>query len=228
MLAAFTDGLYWLDWKKGHRELIQAYQPEQPTTRMNDGVLDRQGRFVVGGMDEDGMAATTAVWSVTTMGVQELFAGVGCSNSTAFSPDGGTMYFADSARHEIVAFDYDIEKGKPSNKQHFAEMDRAFGKPDGSCVDAEGGLWNARFGGSCVQRFRPDGTPDIRVSVAVPNVTSCCFGGAGLNRLFITTAAMGMSEEESAAAPTAGGIFAIDLPIRGLEHGTFNEESKGR
>lgn len=221
ILAAFTDGLYWFDEQTGKRTLIKAYDPNLTNTRMNDGGLDRQGRFIVGGMDENGMNPITPVWSVSPSGIKMLIKDIGCSNSTAFSPDGTTMYFADSARPEILQYDYDTEMGTAHNGRLFAKLRDGSGIPDGSTVDAEGGLWNAQFGGSCVQRYLPDGTPDIHVALPVPNPACCCIGGKSMNRLFISTATANMTDAELAAQPGAGGIYAIDIPVRGLAHGTY-------
>lgn len=228
VLAAFVDGLYWLDLETAKRELIQAYQPENPTSRMNDGGLDRQGRFLVGGIDEDDMKPTTPVWRVTPDGIEDVISGVGCANSICFSPDGTRMYFADTAGPDIFVYDYDPATGIPSNKREFARMSEEHEKPDGSTVDAEGALWNARFEGGCVQRFLPDGTEDIRVSLPVPNVTCCCIGGRDLNRLFITTARLLMTEAELDSKPEAGGLFAVDLDVKGLEHGTYNQQGAAK
>jgi len=219
MLAAFTDGLYWFDLAHKTRELIQLYQPDLPHTRMNDGGLDRQGRFVIGGIDEDGMRPITPIWNVEPNGISEIIQGVGCANSLVFSPDGQILYFADTADTPIYAMDYDQTDGTASNKRLFADSN--LGKPDGSCVDAEGGLWNARFGGASVQRFSADGAEDFRVTLPVPNVTCCCIGGSNMNRLFITTARLGMSDDSLASSPKAGGLFMCDLPYTGLPHGTF-------
>lgn len=225
VLAAFTDGLYWLNLDSGARTQIKPYQPETPNTRMNDGGLDRQGRFIVGGINEDGMQPTTPVWRVTPDGVTTVLSDVGCANSIVFSPDGKTMYFADSAGTEVHAYDYDVATGTPTNKRPFANS--LIGKPDGSAVDREGALWNARFGGGLVQRFLPDGTEHSRVSVPVPNVTCCCIGGRSMNRLFITTACLAMPPDQRAAMPKAGGLYACDLPVQGLDQGTYATSIEG-
>ncbi|MES0864291.1 SMP-30/gluconolactonase/LRE family protein [Ruegeria sp. SCPT10] len=223
VLAAFADGLYWLELSSGQRDLIQEYQPELPQTRMNDGNLDRQGRFIVGGMDDVDGALITPVLRVSPSGIECIIENVGCANSIAFSPDGRSMFFADSTGHEIYQYDYDRVSGKPTNKRVFAAMEPEFGVPDGSTVDCEGALWSARFGGSCVQRFLSDGSLDLLVSLPVPNVTCCCLGGGEMNRLFITTARAGMTGAEQAAMPEAGGIYAVDVPVRGLPHGRYKQ-----
>lgn len=221
LLAAFADGLYWLDLNSGKRELIRAYMADQPTTRMNDGGLDRQGRFVVGGYEKSDMAPITPVWQVAADNPVELFTGVGCANSIAFSPDGTRMYFADTAGLDIYVFDYDTKTGRPHNKRVFANIGAEFGHPDGSTVDADGGLWNARFGGARVQRFHPSGVADLAVNLPVPNVTCCTIGGAALDRMFITTARILMSPAELADKPNAGGVFCAEIPHCGLPSGRY-------
>ncbi|WP_161635601.1 SMP-30/gluconolactonase/LRE family protein [Actibacterium mucosum] len=221
-LAAFTDGLCWLDVETGARELIKEYQPEEGArTRMNDGGLDRQGRFVVGGIDEEGMHPITPVWSVDKGDVRTVIEGIGCANSTCFSPDGTRMYFADTRGKDVVAYDYDTATGTPSNPRVFATLGDGEGGPDGSTVDAEGGLWNTQFGGGAVQRFLPDGSRDMRVTLPVPNITCCAIGGAKMNRLFITTARLGMEPDALQKSPLAGGLFAVDLPVTGIDAGTY-------
>lgn len=228
MLAAFMDGLYWFDLTTGQRDLILAYDSSNPQSRMNDGGLDRQGRFIVGGINEDGMARTTPVWSVDgtspTPAVREIIQNIGCANSIVFSPDGQRMYFADTAGPDIVVYDYDTETGTPRNRQQFARLPEADGKPDGSCIDGKGGLWNARFGGACVQQFNPDGGLGTRIALPVPNVTCCCIGGKTMNRMFITTARLAMTEAALSRTPSAGGLYFIDLEVRGLDHGRFKAQ----
>lgn len=221
MLAAFADGLYWLEPRSGKRSLIEPYMPDNPGTRMNDGCLDRQGRFIIGGIDEAETAPITPVWSVSRGKVSPILTGVGIANSTAFSPDGGQMYFADSRGRDIFVFDYDTLSGTPSNRRVFATLTEAQGVPDGSTVDAEGALWNACFGGGIVQRFLPDGTPDMVIDLPVPNITCVAIGGMRMNRLFITTARIDMTDEELAASPEAGGLYVVDIPSKGLAPGFY-------
>lgn len=212
MLGAFADGLCWLDPQTGVRRLFEPYMPGTDGVRMNDGAVDRQGRFVVGGMATTPDAPSTQVWSVERGRVQTLFDGVRTANSIAFSPDGRTMYFADTPSGDIRACDYNPATGTPGAWSGFASIPPEFGAPDGACVDAEGGLWSARWGGGVVARYLPDGTSDMHVRVPVPHVTCCTIGGTSMRRMFITTAAPGPGPH----APGAGGVFTVDLPVRGL------------
>lgn len=215
MLGAFADGLAWLEPRSGHRSLFEPYMPGIAGVRMNDGAVDRQGRFVVGGYAERPDAPGTVVWSVDRGRVRALFDGVRTANSTAFAPDGLVMYFADTPTGEIRFCSYNPATGTPGAWQVFARIDPAEGRPDGSCVDAEGGLWNARFGGGCVVRHLPDGRPDMVVRLPVPHVTCCTIGGNSMRRLFVTTA----TRDGDGAG--AGGLYAVDLPVRGLPTETY-------
>jgi sugar lactone lactonase YvrE len=147
--------------------------------------------------------------------------GLTIPNSLAWSPDGRTMYFTDTTDGRILVHDYDVDSGQPGTPKVFAEAKSAVGHPDGSTVDEAGGLWNARYAGSSVVRFTPDGRVDRVVELPVSQVTCCAFGGAALDTLFITTATQRMSPEARAAEPLAGGLFAIDVGIKGVAETRF-------
>jgi sugar lactone lactonase YvrE len=116
------------------------------------------------------------------------------------------MYFADSPRHKLWAFDYDAARGEFSGERLFATPHPGF--PDGSCVDAEGCLWNAEWGAARVVRYTPAGKVDRVVEVPATNPTCCCFGGAGLDVLYITSA-------------DGAGVFAITPGVKGLAESRF-------
>lgn len=225
MIAGFSDGLYRMDPKTCAREKLYDYQPDHPSSRMNDGNLDRQGRFLIGGINEDAMAATTPIWQWDGSTRKTVIEGVGCANAICFSPSGNLMYFADSADTAIYVYDYDTSTGALGDRRVFADIKDA-GIPDGATVDADGGLWNARFKGGSVIRFDRSGRPDVTVHLPVPNVTCCCIGGVNLDRLYITTARLAMDPDDLARAPLAGGLFAVDIPYKGLPHGQFNPDER--
>jgi L-arabinonolactonase len=212
ILGAFADGLAWLDPRSGARRLFEPYMADATGVRMNDGAVDRQGRFIVGGYAETPDAPGTQVWSVDRGRIRVLLDGVRTANSIAFSPDGRTMYFSDTPTGEIRACDYNPATGTPGDWRVFARIDPAEGRPDGSCVDVEGGLWNARWDGGRVVRHLPDGRSDMVVRLPVPHVTCCVIGGTSLRTLFITTA----SPDPGDGRAGAGGVYAVDLPVRGL------------
>jgi sugar lactone lactonase YvrE len=111
----------------------------------------------------------------------------------------------------------DPDTGRPAGDwELFADTRDLPGGPDGSVVDSEGHLWNARYGGSSVIRFAPDGGVVEQIEVGAKKTTCPCFGGSDLKTLFITSASHNMSEAEHAADPHAGGLFAIELDVAGL------------
>jgi L-arabinonolactonase len=198
-------------------EMFHAFEPEKPDTRLNDGRTDRRGRFVVGGMNEGDGAANSSVIRFDPDGlVTTLIRDVAISNSICFSPDGGTLYFTDTPQRRILAYPYDNETGTVGTPRLFADLSDQPGFPDGSCVDAEGGLWNAQWDGHRVVRYAPDGRMDAVVMLPVGKVTCCAFGGAQLDTLYITTSRLGMDDDALQREPLAGGLFAIRTAQRGV------------
>jgi sugar lactone lactonase YvrE len=140
-------------------------------------------------------------------------------NSLAWSPDGCTMYFADTNRHTIWAWDYDPATGAASGERVFA--DTGVGRPDGSCVDADGCLWNAEYGGWRLVRYSPAGKPDRVIELPVANPTCCCFGGSGFDVLYVTSARQRLGSGELAAQPLAGSVLALRTGAQGLPESRF-------
>jgi L-arabinonolactonase len=217
VLAAFADSFAIFDPKTGRRDDLAPFEPGLPQTRLNDGRTDRQGRFVAGGMDEKDLKPISSVWRVDAdMKLTRLFGGVGCANSTCFSPDGRTMYFADSPTRAIVAFDYDTKTGAVGKKRTVTVLPEDEGVPDGSCVDSEGFIWNAVWEGYRVERFSPGGRLDRSIEVPVAKPTCVAFGGPDLDVLFITTSRLGSSAELLEREPHSGGLYAVRPGVKGL------------
>ena len=228
LIAGFASGLAHYDLKSGQREPIAALESDQPTTRLNDGKLDRQGRLIFGTMDEgaEGPKPLGHVWSYDGRSPPKiLFDHVRISNSICFSPDGTRMYFADTPARRIDVFDYDSITGTPSNRRVFVELKADVGYPDGSTVDAEGYLWNAEWDGGRVVRYDPKGRIDRVITLPVPNVTCCAFGGPTLRDLYITTARVGLTSDALAAAPLSGSLFVVSNAAQGLADTPFQSAS---
>jgi L-arabinonolactonase len=219
LIAAFADAFAFLDLSTGKREDIAPFEPDLPTTRLNDGRTDRAGRFIAGGMDEAALAPISAVWRVDPdLSVTRLFGGVSCANSACFSPDGKVMYFADSPTKTIVAYDYEPASGHLGDKRVLAKVD---GIPDGSCVDSEGCVWNAVWEGYRVERWSPDGKLIQALEVPVRKPTCCAFGGADLATLYITTSRLMEDDDSLRQEPTAGSLYSVRPGARGLADTPF-------
>jgi L-arabinonolactonase len=223
LLAGFAGGLEVFEPKSGARRPIAAIEPDRPTTRVNDGKLDRRGRLVFGSMDEDPSGARPIGQVYAYEGgtrPRALVSGVRIANSIAFSPDGRRMYFADTPTKVIRCYDYDPESGDLAGERAFAAVEGP-GFPDGSTVDADGCLWNAEWGGGRVVRYTPVGRVDRVVALPCAQVTCCAFGGARLDQLFVTTARTGLDATALTSQPLAGALFVIDAGVVGLADTPF-------
>lgn len=217
MLVGFASGFAFYDPATGRRENLVEFEPDDPHTRVNDGRTDRQGRLVAGGFDEvEGKLVSSVVRLDADGRMTTLFDGVGCANGICFSPDGATMYFADSNVATIWSFPYDVGSGTPGERRVLATFKDQPGIPDGSCVDAEGFVWNAQWNGRRVVRYAPDGRIDRIVGIPVLNPTCVAFGGADLDTLYITTARYRMTADQLAADRASGALFALKPGVRGL------------
>lgn len=188
--------------------LIVDPEPHLPNNRFNDGKLDSRGRLWAGTMSisldpkqgalyklEDRKSITKAVDAVTL------------SNGLAWSPDDTAFYYIDTTTRRIDIFDFDAAAGSISNRRCLRRCEEDWGNPDGMTVDSRGFLWVAFWGGSCVRCISPaDGSVQNVIRLPCPNVTSCCFGGAAGDTLFITTAS---KNTDQAAFPDAGKIFSV-------------------
>jgi L-arabinonolactonase len=224
LLLALASGLAFFDLRTGELARICAVEAHLRSTRLNDGRVDRQGRFVFGvfNQDENPKHPIGGFYRLNRdLSLERLpLGGVAIANSICFSPDGRTMYYADSATREIRCCDYDAS-GEVSNLRVFATRDAAPGDPDGSTIDAEGFLWSTRWGAGQVVRFAPDGSVDRVFALPAPQPTCPAFGGPGLDVLYVTTATVGLSPAQLAAAPGSGGVFARQVGIRGLPEERF-------
>jgi L-arabinonolactonase len=221
-IVAFAKEVAFFDPDSGETTPIHSFEPNTPETRLNDGRTDRQGRFIVGGMNEgSGPVKSTVIRIDPDRSATTVIDGVGCANSTSFTPDGRRMYFADTVVGEIWAYEYDTSTGTPSNRRVLKNFKDEPGLPDGSCVDSEGAVWNAEWEGSRVVRVRPDGVIDRVVEMPVSKPTCCAFGGPGLDTLYITSSRLQMTPEQLAAEPTAGSLFVFRPGVRGVVDAPF-------
>jgi sugar lactone lactonase YvrE len=220
-VAALEDGFWTLD-EAGRAERLAAVEADDPGTRFNDGACDPQGRMWAGTM---AWAESGAVGSLYRLGVdgtvERMLDGITISNGLGWSPDGATMYYVDTPTRRIDAFDFDGRDGRIANRRPFVVVPEGEGLPDGLCVDEEGAVWLALWGGWCLRRYLPDGTLDAVVPLPVAQVSSCAFGGEGLDELYITTARQTLSTEARRAQPLAGRLFRGRPGVRGLPRAAY-------
>jgi sugar lactone lactonase YvrE len=189
-----------------------------PRMRMNDAAVDRRGRIWVGSLHEEELPDLGFLYRVDPdLHVEQVLDRVTVSNGIDWSLDDSQMYFIDSPTRRVDVLDYDIETGTATNRRPFHVFaDDVPGMPDGMCVDAEGGLWVAMWGGSRVVGIGLDGRVHTHVDVASSQVTSVAFGGPDLRTLLITSATIGLDAPTLAGEPHGGGLFAADVGVAGL------------
>jgi sugar lactone lactonase YvrE len=191
--------------------------------RFNDGKCDPRGRFVVGAMSQPGFPKSATLYALhADRSLHRLRGEVTLSNGLAWPADGRTMYFIDTPERCVFAYDYDVEAGAVSAERVVLRFSEKDGWPDGMTIDRQGRLWIGFWDGGAARCYDPaTGACEAIVPVPCARATSCCFGGPGLDRLFITTASTGLSESERAAQPLAGSVFVCDPGTTGFPTSAF-------
>lgn len=216
VLLATEADLRLFDLEDGTSGVVAALEADDPGTRSNDARVHPCGAFWIGTMGRGAEPERGSVWWFLGGEMRLLFARVTIPNSICFAPDGSTAYFADTARATIWRVETDPATGLPlGDPAVFCAFGPGEGAPDGSVVDGDGTLWNARWGGWSLDGYAPDGarTASVRLPVAQP--TCPAFAGAALDRLVVTTARENLSEDDLAGQPAAGAVLHVDLPVRG-------------
>jgi sugar lactone lactonase YvrE len=189
---------------------------DRPHLRFNDAKCDPMGRAWAGTIESAMSPGTGTLYRLDPGPVATpVLGGLTVSNGLGWSPDGRTMWFADSADRFIRGFDYEPEHGRLGDRRLAIELQDTAGKADGLCVDDEGYVWVGLWAGSAVHRYAPDGRLDTVVRVPAGQVTSCAFGGTDGSSLFITTARVGLMEDALRLEPHAGGLFVVEPGVTG-------------
>ena len=217
-LALATEtGLKRFDLTTGDTLDLVDIERDIPANRTNDSRVHPSGAFWIGTMVKEEGPKEGSVYHYRSGKLTRIIGNVAIPNATCFSPDGRIAYWTDTPDQKILKCAVDPATGMPVGEwELFADVAEHPGYPDGAVVDSQGYVWNARWGGSCVIRYAPDGSIDRVVDVPVSQVTCPAFGGKDLKRLYLTTANKNMSAEQLAAEKIAGGVFYIDLDVAGL------------
>jgi sugar lactone lactonase YvrE len=222
LIATQQDRIVRFDPARGpaRLEVVAVLEADRPANRLNDGRADALGRFWVGSMQHDEKAHRGRLWCVTADGkARAVRDGIGVSNSIAFDPARNRMYFADSMAKLIEHTTLDAA-GLPTTWQPLARAEK--GGPDGSCVDAEGCLWNAEWGAHKVVRYTPAGEVERVIELPVSRPSCPVFGGPDFRTLYVTSARYLMSPEEDRTDVNAGSLYAIELPdVQGVPASLF-------
>jgi sugar lactone lactonase YvrE len=224
LLIPQRNGLWRFDPKTG--EYVKLVDPpyDPAKRRFNDGKADAKGRLWVGTID-DARQPESALYCLRDGAFVQMQDGITTSNGLGWSPDGRTMYWADTKAHQIYRLGFDVDSGALGERELFARfeprgaeqpLETYGGRPDGAAVDVEGAYWVAMMEGQQLLRLSPAGEVLTRVELPVRCATMPAFGGADLRTIFVTTAREKRSDAELAAQPWAGRVLKMRVPVAGL------------
>ncbi len=198
-------------WQHGHETIVQAGIERERDSRFNDVIAAPDGRVFCGTM-----STQTQAGRIYRLGpgpvLEVVMEEIACPNGMAFSLDSRLLYLTDSFARTVFVTPYDPETGTAGQAEISLETADEDGFPDGLTMDAEGYLWQARWGGGCVVRISPEGREVLRIDVPTSKVASITIGGPNLQTLFITTAG---GDNRPVESPLAGAVFALDLELAG-------------
>ncbi len=229
LLVAFASGFAYFNPQTQDLQWIHTNVKDTQSQRLNDGRVDRQGRFWVGSMSlyseeysgELGRGELLCFDEKQNLSTHEC--NIHISNGACWSPDSKYMYFSDSARNQIYRYHFDKNKGEISQRIDF-HTTPAGAFPDGACVDAEGYVWSAHWGANKVVRYNPNGEIDYEVFIPASQVSCVCFAGTNLDLLCVTTARQDMSDEALKNEPQAGDVFIYKTNVQGLPESLYLKE----
>ena len=220
LVLSMASGFYFWDEASSRFDPIVDPEADMRDTRFNDGKTDRQGRFWSGSMFEAPGKSPAKIASLyrldPDLSIHKMVEGIGCSNGLAWSPDGKTMYYADSHTPYVWAWEFDPATAEIDNRRLYIDLAFMDGIVDGATVDVEGCYWlTVPFKGK-LMRYDPDGKLMRTIDMPTDLPTCCEFGGKDLDILYVTSATLRRTPDELKEQPQAGGLFAIDVGVRGL------------
>lgn len=216
VLLALRNRLALFDPMTAALDDVLEVEPIALGNRLNEIRCDPSGRVWVGSMRDFAAATTGSLYRVGEgCRLDQILADVTVPNGLGWSPDGRTMYFADTADGAIRAYAFEAARGDLGEMRIVSEPGALPGRPDGCAVDADGDLWSCRVGAGIIMRLSPDGRVGEIVELPTAQPTSCAFGGPDLRTLFVTTARQRLDAGQLRAQPAAGHLFAIDVPVPG-------------
>jgi D-xylonolactonase len=199
-------------WREGELTTVIDEIPGERDGRFNDVIADPAGRVYCGTMETEGHRA--ALYRLDTDGsIEKVLGDIGVSNGMGFTPDRKRLYYTDTRTRRIDVLDYDQATGAITNRRPFVTVTDDAGNPDGMTVDAQGYVWGARWGGSCLVRYAPDGTEERRIHFPAVRVSSVIFGGPDYSDIYVTTAG---GQDKAQFGPGAGALYRVRLGIRGV------------
>lgn len=215
-VLATEHGVQLRDPETGALTMLAPIEADDDATRSNDARVHQSGAFWVGTMAKGGKDGAGAIYHFLAGEVRTLFTGIVIPNSICFSPQGDIAYYADTRSNQLFKVDCDPATGLPRGEPALLLDQR--GEPgglDGSVCDAEGVIWNARWGGARLDAYAPDGRHLHTIALPAKQTSCPAFVGKDAGSFAVTSALQGMDAEARAADPNGGKTFLVELPLRG-------------
>lgn len=224
LVIACADGIHRYDWHHAKSELVLEVEPRDRTIHMNDAACDARGRLWAGTRAIDFRVGVSTLYRFDHHGAVPVLTERSLPNGIGWSPDGRTMYFADSQQRTILTLDYDLDTGQTANPRPWVKTPESGGFPDGLAVDASGDVWVALYHEGTIHRYDPSGTLAGVIELPVDRVTNVCFGGTDLRDLYITTSAQRRNADEAPQA-LAGSLLVIPQIATGQRSWRWNPDT---
>ena len=226
LILAAENGFYRYHTRDQKLEKIDDPEEALPQNRFNDGKCDAKGRFWAGTMEKDGNNPTGSLYCLdTNLNVEKKLSNLTISNGFAWNMANDTMYFIDTPTRNIYVFDYELETGEITNRRVAFTFPEELGNPDGMTIDTDNKLWIAGWGNGKLSRWDPvKGELLSTIDIPAKQVTSCAFGGENLDTLYITTARIGLTEQELEEWPLSGSLFRLKTEVSGLAANRFKQQ----
>ena len=225
-VIALEDGVYKINTINGNIDLLSDVESQKIENRFNDGKCDVNGNLWVGSMHLEQSKPLAALYKINAIGDAEMMLdSITISNGIVWTSNNKTMYYIDTPTVNIMAYDFDKTNSTLSNERIAVKVPESLGYPDGMTIDEENMLWVGLWNGNAVGRFNPlNGKLISKIEVPAHNVTSCAFGGKNLDKLYITTASVDMTDEEKEKYPDAGSVFVAIPGVKGVKGNYFGKK----
>jgi sugar lactone lactonase YvrE len=215
VVLALRDGFYTYDLHSRDLQAVSEAEKEDSSTRFNDGAVDSRGRFWAATMTWDGREARGSMYRLdedgeTSVHIRKMH----LSNGITWSGDDRYFFHADTLTHRIDRYTFDAERGSISRREEFIDFGED-GYPDGITIDERDHLWVAMWGGGRIDHYDERGRLVEAVPLPVTHPTSCCFGGAGLDELIVTTSRRELTPAQCEEQPLAGRCLRVSVGVQG-------------
>ncbi len=225
LLIGVKGGIALLNMESNEVLELLSLEEKNKNSRTNDGGVDPNGNLWIGTLDMGFKEDAGALYMLERSKFKKKIPNTTIANGLVWSKDERTMYFIDSPKGKVQAFDFNKADDSIQFQKDVITIPEELGGPDGMAIDEEGMLWIAHYGGYSVGRWNPStGEMIEKIEVPAPNITACTFGGEDFKTLFITTARQEMTDTELTDFPKSGSLFAVETSVRGLRKNIFSLE----